>query len=86
MNITDIDDKIIKRARQNYLFEQYIKQNNSLETVLADVKNVRVMIENAVSSTRDDDKRTMLSNSLNKLIAVEGSIAENTIHVRIFAG
>eukprot|EP00493_Phyllostaurus_siculus_P025531 UN25875 len=27
-NITDVDDKIIKRARQNYLFDAYIKENS----------------------------------------------------------
>ncbi|CCD25716.1 cysteine--tRNA ligase NDAI_0F03980 [Naumovozyma dairenensis CBS 421] len=28
-NVTDIDDKIIIRARQNYLFEQYVKENST---------------------------------------------------------
>eukprot|EP01084_Bolivina_argentea_P215059 365082_1 len=29
MNITDVDDKIILRARQNHLFEQYKQDNGS---------------------------------------------------------
>ncbi|KAI9294736.1 cysteinyl-tRNA synthetase [Neoconidiobolus thromboides FSU 785] len=29
MNITDIDDKIILRARQNYLFDNFMKENKS---------------------------------------------------------
>lgn len=41
MNITDIDDKIIKRARQNYLFDKYLKEKLSLEQVLADAKEVK---------------------------------------------
>lgn len=41
MNITDIDDKIIKRARQNYLFEEYVKEKKSLEKVLDDSKLVK---------------------------------------------
>nr|CAH7726848.1 unnamed protein product [Callosobruchus chinensis] len=28
MNITDIDDKIIKRARQNHLYEKYVNENS----------------------------------------------------------
>ncbi|KAJ8931751.1 hypothetical protein NQ314_015283 [Rhamnusium bicolor] len=40
MNITDIDDKIIKRARQNYLFEKYASEKRSLETVITDAKQV----------------------------------------------
>ncbi|KIK60442.1 hypothetical protein GYMLUDRAFT_43756 [Collybiopsis luxurians FD-317 M1] len=34
MNITDIDDKIIKRARQNHLIEQYRADTTSLNTNL----------------------------------------------------
>lgn len=44
LNITDIDDKIIKRARQNYLFEQYVAKNHSLETLLDDARQVSVAI------------------------------------------
>lgn len=39
MNITDIDDKIILRARRNYLVDEYIKANGTLtEKVHQDVK------------------------------------------------
>ncbi|NXC17844.1 SYCC protein, partial [Corythaeola cristata] len=38
MNITDIDDKIIKRARQNYLFEQYRENKSAPAQLLEDVK------------------------------------------------
>ncbi len=34
MNITDIDDKIIKRARQNHLYESYVKQQRSTSSLL----------------------------------------------------
>lgn len=44
MNITDIDDKIITRARQNYLFEQYVSQNHSLEEVISNAKEVKDFI------------------------------------------
>lgn len=40
MNITDIDDKIITRARQNYLFEQYVSETHTLSEVVKDSKEV----------------------------------------------
>lgn len=40
MNITDIDDKIIKRARQNYLYEIYVKEKRTLDNLLDDAKSV----------------------------------------------
>nr|CAH7726849.1 unnamed protein product [Callosobruchus chinensis] len=40
MNITDIDDKIIKRARQNHLYEKYVNEKHSLENVIADARKV----------------------------------------------
>jgi cysteinyl-tRNA synthetase len=45
MNITDIDDKIIKRARQNHLYDEYLKKNHNLEKILDDSNKVmQVMI------------------------------------------
>merc|ERR1719464_1109901 len=40
MNITDIDDKIIKRARQNHLYEEYLAKKHGLEQVLDDCNKV----------------------------------------------
>ncbi len=40
MNITDVDDKIIRRARQNHLYEKYLEENPPLEKVLEDANNV----------------------------------------------
>ena len=37
MNITDIDDKIIQRARRRHLFEQYLGNTKSRETIVADL-------------------------------------------------
>lgn len=33
MNITDIDDKIIKRARQRYLVDKYLSEDRSVQQV-----------------------------------------------------
>ena len=38
MNITDIDDKIIKRGRTNYLVEGYIKKTTCPKQILKDAK------------------------------------------------
>lgn len=38
MNITDIDDKIIKRARQKYLYANYITEEKELSQTLTETK------------------------------------------------
>ncbi|PIO25573.1 hypothetical protein AB205_0215920 [Aquarana catesbeiana] len=42
MNITDIDDKIIRRARQNYLLQQYKENQPQPDALLKDVKTALV--------------------------------------------
>lgn len=37
MNVTDIDDKIIRRARQEHLFIEYSKESRELVSAIADV-------------------------------------------------
>lgn len=60
MNITDIDDKIIRRARQNFLFDEYIKKNISLEQFIDDVAvSMASFRENAVEN-KDPDKQVMM--------------------------
>lgn len=39
MNITDVDDKIIRRARRNHLLSEYAHRGISLEAVTSDVKH-----------------------------------------------
>uniref|UniRef100_A0A6V3PTH2 cysteine--tRNA ligase n=1 Tax=Lotharella globosa TaxID=91324 RepID=A0A6V3PTH2_9EUKA len=45
MNITDVDDKIILRARQNYLFDRYLEAGHGLEQVLKDVEKGVEMVK-----------------------------------------
>lgn len=66
MNITDIDDKIIRRARQNHLYESYIAKSKSLEEILKDVQVVMDLFEENVKKTTDPDKSTMLKNMLSR--------------------
>lgn len=59
MNITDIDDKIIKRARQNYLFDRYVQLAKPLEAILADHNEVLNQFNEVISKTTDPDKKVM---------------------------
>lgn len=60
MNITDIDDKIIKRARQNYLLEQYREKKPSAAQILQDVLTARTPFKAKLAETTDPDKKQML--------------------------
>ncbi|XP_028589251.2 cysteine--tRNA ligase, cytoplasmic isoform X1 [Podarcis muralis] len=60
MNITDIDDKIIKRARQNYLFEKYTEKQPSAAQLLEDVQIASEPFAAKLQETTDPDKKQML--------------------------
>ncbi|XP_068174506.1 cysteine--tRNA ligase, cytoplasmic isoform X2 [Antennarius striatus] len=60
MNITDIDDKIIKRARQNYLLDQYKEKQPQASQILQDVLTARGPFQAQLASTTDPDKKQML--------------------------
>uniref|UniRef100_A0A0N4ZY98 Cysteine--tRNA ligase, cytoplasmic n=1 Tax=Parastrongyloides trichosuri TaxID=131310 RepID=A0A0N4ZY98_PARTI len=56
MNITDIDDKIIKRARQNYLFDKYINEKRSFKDFMDDVNKALTMFNEKILTETDPDK------------------------------
>ncbi|KAF4090971.1 hypothetical protein AMELA_G00031730 [Ameiurus melas] len=60
MNITDIDDKIIKRARQNHLLEQYRAKKPKASQILQDVLTAREPFKVKLAETADPDKKQML--------------------------
>ncbi|XP_008295614.1 cysteine--tRNA ligase, cytoplasmic isoform X1 [Stegastes partitus] len=60
INITDIDDKIIKRARQNYLLEQYKEKKPQPAQILQDVLSARGPFQASLASTTDPDKKHMM--------------------------
>lgn len=64
MNITDIDDKIIKRARQNYLYEKYLATSKSLEQILSDHKDVLIQFNEVIAKNTDPDKKILLDRLL----------------------
>uniref|UniRef100_A0A8D0GCU1 Cysteine--tRNA ligase, cytoplasmic n=1 Tax=Sphenodon punctatus TaxID=8508 RepID=A0A8D0GCU1_SPHPU len=71
MNITDIDDKIIKRARQNYLFERYREKKPSAVQLLEDVQTASEPFSAKLNETTDPDKKQMLERIQN---AVKSSV------------
>ncbi|XP_030620827.1 cysteine--tRNA ligase, cytoplasmic [Chanos chanos] len=60
MNITDIDDKIIKRARQNYLLDQYKEKKPEASKILQDVLTAREPFKAKLAETTDPDKKQMM--------------------------
>ncbi|KAM5224824.1 cysteine--tRNA ligase, cytoplasmic isoform 2-T2 [Hipposideros larvatus] len=60
MNITDIDDKIIKRARQNCLFERYRERRPSAAQLLEDIHAALKPFSVKLRETTDPDKKQML--------------------------
>ena len=67
MNITDIDDKIIKRARQNYLYDNFVAENPALDKVIGTTNEVLLHFQEVVKETADPDKRAMQERLFNKL-------------------
>lgn len=60
MNITDIDDKIIRRARQNFLFDEYIKKKVSTEQLVDDVRESMDIFNKKIAENTDPDKKIMM--------------------------
>uniref|UniRef100_F1L1Z1 cysteine--tRNA ligase n=1 Tax=Ascaris suum TaxID=6253 RepID=F1L1Z1_ASCSU len=76
MNITDIDDKIIKRARQNHLLDAYMSQEASkmdVTKVIKDVLDALEVFKERVDSETDPDKKNMYDTMILKVnVAVKG--------------
>jgi cysteinyl-tRNA synthetase len=62
MNITNIDDKIIKRARQNHLYETYLLENKrQFSKVVDDVNKAVRLFEVNYKAETDPDKQAMMA-------------------------
>ncbi|BET01110.1 unnamed protein product [Nesidiocoris tenuis] len=59
MNITDIDDKIIKKARQDYLYEKYLNEKRPVDQVLADGAKVVLYVRDQIRNAQDPALRTV---------------------------
>jgi len=73
MNITDIDDKIILRARQNHLIQQYKESGHNLDKVHTDVNEALQLLDNKINNETDPDKLTMLNKTKVKVTALLAS-------------
>ncbi|XP_016968199.1 cysteine--tRNA ligase, cytoplasmic [Drosophila biarmipes] len=69
MNITDIDDKIIRRARQNHLFEEYAREAAKLplDQLLGQQKEVLQLFQQTCAKNTDPDKKIMLDKTLQRM-------------------
>ncbi|XP_075235376.1 cysteine--tRNA ligase, cytoplasmic isoform X2 [Lycorma delicatula] len=73
MNVTDIDDKIIKRARQNYLFEQYLLKHKNLSDTLSDAKQAMLILTAKTKTVEDPDQKMMLLKLVDRMsTAIKG--------------
>jgi len=80
MNITDIDDKIIMRARQNYLFEKY-KENIDVKKLQKDVVDALEALKAKIAKLDKDvdkDKIKMLQGQYDTAKKVTDSLANKT--------
>jgi len=71
MNITDIDDKIINRARRNHLFSNYINENKASKEVLADIELALQPFNEKLKKAKDEDKLKMLGKIISNVKSKE---------------
>nr|CAG4649995.1 EOG090X02DZ [Sida crystallina] len=67
MNVTDIDDKIIKRARQNHLYKLYVDRKLDLPLVILDINSATQRLVEQKEKTTDPDKRVMLEKMIQRI-------------------
>uniref|UniRef100_A0A914WDT4 Cysteine--tRNA ligase, cytoplasmic n=1 Tax=Plectus sambesii TaxID=2011161 RepID=A0A914WDT4_9BILA len=71
MNITDIDDKIIRRGRQRHLLAEYLEKNKNMDVrqVINDVLEALKPFTERYNKEADPDKKLMLQVMLQKVDA-----------------
>lgn len=74
MNITDIDDKIIKRARTKYLIKQYNDSQVPMEQVYHDIAAAMEQHNAIIATTTDPDKRKMFIDEVQKVKAAADAV------------
>jgi len=82
MNITDIDDKIIKRARQLHLFEKYVQTTTDKKTVQKDILLALDDLKKDIEQT-DPEKKVMISKSIEKLTSVSKLIDSSSDNIKV---
>uniref|UniRef100_A0A914CL90 Cysteine--tRNA ligase, cytoplasmic n=1 Tax=Acrobeloides nanus TaxID=290746 RepID=A0A914CL90_9BILA len=75
MNMTDIDDKIIKRARQNYLFDHYVaKTCKNFNQIAKDLSSALILFKEQYEAETEMDKKQMLDKMIVKTNEVVKSV------------
>lgn len=74
MNITDIDDKIIRRARQGYLFEKYLIEVNAgrlgFKKISEDIQAGTDSLREKLTKETDEDKKGLLTRTIKTIEGV----------------
>ncbi|XP_046850191.1 cysteine--tRNA ligase, cytoplasmic-like [Xenia sp. Carnegie-2017] len=65
MNITDIDDKIIFRARRNFLIKEYKEKGHPTEQILDNVNESMKKFADKLNKTTDPEKKNMMEKIIN---------------------
>ncbi|XP_016661759.1 cysteine--tRNA ligase, cytoplasmic [Acyrthosiphon pisum] len=78
MNITDIDDKIIKRARQLHLFEEYVKTATDKQIVQKDIILALGDLKKDIEQM-DPDKKVMTLKAIEKLTSISQLIEGSSL-------
>lgn len=78
MNITDIDDKIIKRARQIHLFEEYLKTATDKKTIKKDILLALNDLTKDIEHI-DADKKPMTLKAIEKLSSVSKLVESSSL-------
>lgn len=74
MNITDIDDKIIKRARTRHLVQQYRKSQMIWDEVYEDLTRALEHYTQTIAAANDPDKRKMMVAEVQKVKAAADAV------------
>ncbi|EDO29948.1 predicted protein, partial [Nematostella vectensis] len=74
MNVTDIDDKIIHRARRNHLQEKYREENSDPKKILSDIQVALQPYVKKMEDTKDEDKKNMFIKIIEKVQSTCGKL------------
>jgi len=80
MNITDVDDKIIKRGRENYLFDKFLAENpaatpEALATLRAAADHNLGKAEKKHAGAADDAERALYQKRIDEAKAIQEAFA-----------
>ncbi|GFR89322.1 cysteine--tRNA ligase, cytoplasmic-like [Elysia marginata] len=86
MNITDIDDKIIMRARQNFLMQKYIDSKPGSDQLKKDVEEAFLLLDQKIAAAEGDEgKLKMLNKSKTSLQSLMASDTPEKIIISVEA-